>query len=378
MHPEETNETRPARIPGTVKVGTVFGVPVHFHFTFVLLVVFLVFVGIGGRQSSLIHVAYIGGLFLSVFLHELGHMLMSRHYSIRTLDIVMYPIGGVARMEKTPPPRQELWIALAGPGVNLLIALAIAVALYLRGTPFRLENLWTQADDTLLERILAGNLVLAGFNLLPAFPMDGGRVLRSLLALHQPEERATRIASATGRMMAIVMGLYGLVSQQYMLIFIAFFVYLGAAQESAAAVGRALTHGVPARVAMVTTFETLGHGSTVRDAANLLLSTTQQDFPVMLGSQVIGLLTRNALLRGIATEGQDAYVAGMMDREFIRIPPDLDLGEALRQVASRSATCALVMEEDRLLGLLTTENISEFLLLRRFGMEPPSAGRPGA
>jgi Zn-dependent protease len=377
MQPSEDREQPRAHNPGTMLVASVFGVPVRFHFTFVLLAVFLIFIGVTGRQSSVVHVTYIGALFFSVFLHELGHVLVSRHYGIRTIEIVMFPIGGVARLERTPPPRQELWIALAGPAVNLLIGIGIGTFLYLRGTPVRLENLWTQGDETVLERILAGNLILAAFNLLPAFPMDGGRVLRSILALRQPEEQATRFAAATGRMLAVVMGLYGLVSQQYMLIFIAFFVYLGAAQEGAAAAGRALTQGVPAHAAMVTSFDTLPHGSILRDAANRLLATSQQDFPVILSGQVIGLLSRNALLRGMATEGPDAYIAAFMDRDFIRVPPSADLAQTLPLLSSRGSACALVMEEEHLLGLLTIENISEFLILRRFGMELPPARHGG-
>jgi CBS domain-containing protein len=172
-----------------------------------------------------------------------------------------------------------------------------------------------------------------------------------------------------GRMLAISMGLYGLVGQEFMLVFFAFFVYLGAAQESAAAMGRTLTNGIPVRAAMMTEFHTLAHGHTIRDAANLLLSTSQQDFPVIHGDQVVGLLGRNLLMKSLAAEGPDAYVAGVMDRDFIALQPASDLSEVLPLMA-QAGRCALVMDDGRLLGLLTTDNLSEFLLLRRFGMEP--------
>jgi stage IV sporulation protein FB len=172
-----------------------------------------------------------------------------------------------------------------------------------------------------------------------------------------------------GRMLAISMGLYGLVFSELLLVFFAFFVWLGAAQETAASVGRTLTHGIPVRAAMITEFHKLGHGDSVRDAANLLLSTAQQDFPVMHGDQVIGVLDRNGLLRALAQDGPEAYVAGTMDREFVALDPSADLAEMLPLLA-RAGRCALVMEEARLVGMLTTENLSEFLLLRRFGMEP--------
>ena len=154
-----------------------------------------------------------------------------------------------------------------------------------------------------------------------------------------------------------------------MLVFFALFIYLGAAQEGAAAMGRSLTHGIPVRAAMITEFHTLEHGNTIRDAANLLLSTSQQDFPVMHGGKVVGLLGANLLLKALAAEGPDAYVAGVMDRDFLAIEPCADLAEVLPLMA-QAGRCALVMDGEKLVGLLTTDNLSEFLLLRSFGMEP--------
>ena len=321
-------------IGGTVGTVRLAGVPVRLHFTFVLLVVFLVVAGVGDRQSGWSYVGYVLALFGSVILHELGHAVVARRYGIRTIDITMFPIGGVARLEKSPPARQELWIALAGPLVNVLIAAGLFVWLYYRHSLVGWPELLNPSDTNLLERIAsmtkpitaAGNLILAAFNLLPAYPMDGGRVLRAIIAHTRPEEDATRVAAAAGRMLAIAMGLYGLLSMQFMLVFVAFFVYLGAAQEGAAARGRSLTHGVPVRAAMITDFRTLPHGSSVRDAANLLLATSQQDFPVVHGSQVIGVLPRNNLLRALAQEGPEAYVTGFLNRDFVSLDPDMDFG----------------------------------------------------
>lgn len=376
MEPQQTGEskTEASFIPGSIGTVRVGSVPIRLHFTFILLFIFLVFAGIGERQSALFNVLYMAALFASVILHELGHALVGKLYGVRTLEIVMFPIGGVARLERSPKPREEIWIALAGPMVNLLIALALFGALIWGDALTPLEELAQPSDANLLERIAAVNLILAAFNLLPAFPMDGGRILRGVLALRRPADDATRRAARVSQFMAIAMGLYGLLSTNYMLIFIAFFVYLGAAQEGAAAVGRMLTQGLPVSAAMVTDFRTLAHGDTIRDAANLLLATTQQDFPVMHGGQVIGLLGRNALLRAMATGGPDSYVSGAMDRAFLRLSPDQDLSEAMRSLAP-AGSCALVMDSDRLAGLLTAENLSEFLLLRRFGMQPEAQSR---
>src|SRR5260370_31971519 len=207
--------------------------------------------------------------------------------------------------------------------------------------------------------------MLALFNILPAYPMDGGRVLRSVMARWRTEDEATRISAATGQVLAVALGLFGLLSANFILVFIAMFVYLGAAQEGALARGRILTVGFPARAAMVTDFRTLQHGDTIRDAADLVLATSQQDFPVMHGGGVAGLLTRNALIRAMLSQGPDAYVAGAMDRDFVRVPPDMDLSEAY---AKTSGASALVMDGEKLLGMLTPENLSEFLLLRRINL----------
>jgi CBS domain-containing protein len=279
----------------------------------------------------------------------------------------MYPIGGVARLERSPKPKEELWIALAGPAVNVLIAAALCAWLMYAGYPLSLATILQPTDANILTRIAFGNLILAGFNMIPAFPMDGGRVLRAIIGRFRSEEEATRIAAAAGRFFAVGMGLYGIVNGHFMLLFIALFVYLAASQETAAVVGQTLTRGVPVRTAMITDFRTLAHGNTIRDAADALLATSQTDFPVVVGNQVIGMLGRNALLRGMAADGPDGYIAGIMNRNFARLDPNMELNEALPIMAQ--TTCALVMEGEKLVGMLTRENLSEYLMLRRVGMQ---------
>ena len=346
-------------------MGSVFGVPIRLHFTFILLMALLIVFGLNGSESGVMQVGYFAMLFLSVLLHEMGHAAVSTRFGIRTVEIVLFPIGGVARLERQPKPKEEFWIALAGPMVNLAIAASLFVY---TGNRLGIGAILKPTDANLAERIAYGNLALAVFNMLPAFPMDGGRVLRSVLTRFRSEADATRIAAASGRTLAIGFAIYAIASTQYLMLFIAFFVYLGAAHETLASTGRILTQGVPVRRAMVTDFRTLAHGQTIREAADLLLATSQQDFPVMSGGQVIGLLGRNLLLRGLAASGPEAYIAGVMDREFARVGPDLDLADAVQVLAS-SGSCALVMEEEKLLGMLTTENLSEFLVLRQMGFQ---------
>lgn len=353
--------------PGSLGSFRVLGVPVRMHFTVALLLIFLVVTGLASNQSAANYSLFVAAIIFSVLLHELSHAFISSLYGIRTLEIVMYPIGGVSRLERPAKPREEFWIALSGPVVNLLIAGIIFAVLYSKGRSLNLFALSQPSDANLADRIALGNLILAAFNLLPAFPMDGGRMLRAVLSGLKSEAEATRIATWSGRMLAISMGLYGFIYLP-MLAFVAFFIYMGAAHEGAASRGRSLTQGIPIRAAMMTEFRTLSHGSTIGDAGNLLLSTSQQDFPVMLGDQVVGLLGRNALLRGMAREGPQAYIAGFMDREFISVSPNQDLAELLPALP-QTGGCALVMEDGRLLGLLTSENLSRFLLLRSVGLQ---------
>jgi len=363
---DEKQKAAPAS--GTLGVLHIFGVPVRFHFTFVLLLIFLVFIGVGERQSGAMTALYVLAIFASVLLHELGHTLVARQYGIRTTEIVMYPIGGVSRPERIPKGREEFWIAISGPLVNAAIAAGLFAWLATQHKFVPIELLRDPTDANLAQRIATGNFLLFAFNLLPAYPMDGGRVLRAALMLFKPEEEATRIAASAGQALAILLGLVGLLYSNFILVFIAMFIYIGASQEGAVLRGRLLTSGVPVRAAMITDFRTLSHGESIRDAGNLLLATSQHDFPVMHGDQVLGLLTRAALVRAMLTDGPDAYVASAMDRNPRRISPDTPLSDVLQDLLG-SRSSALVMDGDKLLGLLTSENVSSFLLLRQVAMQ---------
>lgn len=356
-------------MPGAMGALSVLGVPIRLHFTFLLLFVLLLISGLGGQRSSVVYVLYVGGLFLSVMLHELGHAMVTKHYGIQTLEVVMFPIGGVARLDRRLEPSEEFGIAMAGPLVNVFLAGLCWVLATSSNHIVSLSGIFKATDENLAAQLFFGNLAMAGFNLLPAFPMDGGRIFRSVLSRFRSEEDSTRIAAWVGRMIAISLALYALFSGHYLLVFGAFFIYIGAAQEAAASLGRALTVGIPVRAAMVKEFHTLTHASTIREAIDMSLACSQQDFPVIHGGAISGILNRNALLHALASEGPDAYIVGVMDRQYISLAPDLDLSAAL-PVMARSGNCALVLQDERLVGLLTTENLSHFLALRRFGLEP--------
>ena len=363
--PEDNDQQPNKPVPGATRGFSVFGVPVRFHFTFVLMLVFLVFIGVGDKQSGPSTAIYVVALFASVLLHEIGHTLVARRYGIKTTEIVMYPIGGVSRPERQPKPKEELWIALAGPAVNLLIAIALLGVISLKQGWVGVEKLQQPTDANLAERIALGNLMLFLFNLLPAYPMDGGRILRSMLAIGRPVEQATRIAAGAGQALAVAMGLAGLLWGNFVLVFVALFVYLGAMQEGVAATGRIYAAGRLVKEVMIRDVKTLHHGDSIRDAGNLLIATSQHDFPVVHGDSVIGLLTRGALVQSMLQQGPEAYVAAAMDREFVSLSPDMALADALPKLQGPGA-CAVVLDaEEKLVGMLTSEHVSEFILLQQ-------------
>lgn len=351
----------------SLKLGRILGIDVYVHLTFLLL---LGFVGwahwMSGRslEAALTGLLFFCGLFACVLLHEFGHALAARRYGIATRDITLLPIGGLARLERMPEkPSQELVVALAGPLVNVIIAAGLFVGLTLSGAWQPLSTLTTTSGN-LVERLLAVNLFLALFNLLPAFPMDGGRVLRSLLAMRLDYTRATRIAARIGQGMAVLFGFAGLFGNP-MLLLIALFVWIGAGQEAAAVEMKSSFAGARVREAMLTDFRSLSARQPLSDAARLLLAGSQQDFPVVESGEVVGVLGRARLIEALQDRGMDTPVGEVMERGFQEASAEEDLDAALGRVEPGRATLLPVMRNRQLVGLLTAENVGEFYMIRR-------------
>jgi Zn-dependent protease/CBS domain-containing protein len=348
------------------KIGTVAGIAVYLHGTFLLL---LAWVGAshwlegGSATAALGGVLFILALFACVLLHELGHALTARRYGIRTRDITLLPIGGVARLERMPDdPRQEVWVALAGPAVNVVIAALLYGWLMVTQTLGPLAAL-SLTGGPFLERLLVVNVSLVLFNLLPAFPMDGGRVLRALLAMRMDYTRATQIAAHVGQAMAFVFGFLGLFSNPFLL-FIAFFVWIGAAQEASMVQMRAALGGIPVSRAMVTDFRTLAPSDPSTLVLQLILAGSQQDFPVVEDGRVVGVLLRSDVLNALAQRGQEWRVADVMRQAFETV----DGSEMLESAFARLQSCAChtlpVTSRGKLVGLLTMDNLGEFLMIQ--------------
>lgn len=347
------------------RLGRMLGVDVYVHFTFLLLLGFIgVAHGLAGRSvdAALTGVLFFAGIFLCVLLHEFGHALAARRYGIKTKDITLLPIGGLARLERIPEkPGQELVVALAGPAVNVVIAAGLAVGLWL-GSYWQSLSYLTLTGGNLFERLLLANVFLVGFNLIPAFPMDGGRVLRSLLAMRLGAVRATNLAAAIGKGIAVVFGFVGLFSNP-MLLLIALFVWIGASQEAAAVQMKSAFDGVPVREAMLTQFETLSPQTTLGDASQILLAGSQQDFPVVERGQVVGLLTRERLFEALRDRGESQVVAEVMERSFQVARPDDLLDVVMGQSQPERPAAIPVLHNGRIAGLLTPDNIGELYMI---------------
>ena len=363
----------------SIPIGAVKGTVIRIHLTFLL---FLVWIGFthyvqGGTGAAVQGVAFISLLFLCVLLHEFGHVFAARRYGVFTPDITLLPIGGVARLESIPEqPSQELAIALAGPAVNLVIAAALW--LVLGGIPATSGLQPQDANAGLLERLATANLFLVLFNLVPAFPMDGGRVLRALLAYRMGYVRATTIAATVGQGVAFLFGLLGLFGNP-MLLFIALFVYLGATSEAQAVQQRQTTRGMGAADAMVTQFESLSPLSRVEDAVQCLLRTSQRDFPVVDGAgRLRGVLTREGMIAALREHGPDAPVLEAMRPDIPTIAAGVSLEVALQLLQTSGAPAVGVTGSDgRLVGLVTPENVGELMMVLAARPErPASAPRP--
>ncbi len=349
------------------KLGSVAGIGLYVHATFFLLIAW---VGItywlaGGSAAALDGIAFILALFACVVLHELGHALTARRYGILTRDITLLPIGGVSRLERIPDdPRQEVWVSVAGPAVNVVIAAALYAWLLLSQT-WRPLSALTMAGGPFFERLLLVNVSLAVFNLLPAFPMDGGRVLRALLAMRMDYVRATQVSAHVGQAMALVFGLLGLFTNPF-LVFIAFFVWIGAAQEASMVQMRSALSGIPVSRAMLTDFHTLAPEDPTKRVLELILAGSQQDFPVVDGGQggrLAGVLLRSDVLKTLA-QGADWRVRDIMRREFEVVDAADMLDTAFARLRSCNCHTLPVTSRGALVGLLTMENVGEFLRIQ--------------
>jgi len=357
----------------SIRLFRVKGIEVKVHLTFVLILIWAAYYwseSTGeGIQGALFGIAATLLLFGSVTLHELGHSMQALKYGVRVRDITLLPIGGIAQMEEIPEdPRQELGIAIAGPLVNFAIAAAlIGIGALLQAqalitVPELFHSLGAASWAGMLAYLTMANLAMGLFNLIPAFPMDGGRVLRALLAMRLDYPKATSIAVAVGQGLALLLGLFGFMSSSFTLVLIAVFVWMGAGQEGKQVQIKSVLHGMKVGQAMTRQPQTLSAADSLVRAAELTLTTSQANFPVVErdSGRLVGLLTESDLLKGLRVHGETVQVGQVMHTSFPTATPDEPIFQAQQHMAAgRVHAMPVVAGDERPVGMLTAADINE-------------------
>lgn len=363
------------------RIFRISGIDVRVHATFLLIVAYFAFVWgavrePGGWTGALYGVLLVVLLFALVLVHELSHSRVAQHYGIAVKNITLLPIGGVSSMEEIPQdPRKEFVISVVGPLSNVVLGLLMLAAAPLF---FNVSQVFSSGEfsNLLLSRgfvaayvyLFVVNMTLAVFNLLPAFPMDGGRVFRALLAMRMGRPRATRIAVAVGQVLALAMGIAGLLGGGVFLILVAIFIYFGAQAESTGDDVQRVLGDLRVRQAVNTRIETASPGQTIGELAARLFHIYQVDFPVVDSSgQVVGVLTRDRLISLLGEHGPDFPVSEAMRTEFPICGLDDSIYDAFTRMRSRQFKAAPVIEGGRLVGMVSLEDISEVYTLLQAG-----------
>jgi Zn-dependent protease/CBS domain-containing protein len=350
---------------------TIRGIDIRIHITFPLILLWSAFqygfISSAGWVGAAIGVLITLLLFVLVVLHELGHSIAAQHFGIPVKQIVLLPIGGVAQLTQIPEnPRMEFIIAIAGPLVNFLLAILILLGGLILGldmSPSRMgalvANISAWSPRSILVYIFISNLFLGMFNLLPAFPMDGGRVLRAALATRMPYDRATATAVNIGQSLAWILGLMGFLQGNLMLILIAIFIYFGAGQEGQVVQFRKALQGLRVEHVYSRQTQCLDKGDTLHDAVRLTLSTIQSSFPVCDGEKLVGLLTQKNLLQSLDEHGSHTTLSSvaLLDVDAVTLKDDLITVQ--RKLAEQETEALPVMDDGRLVGLITNKDIVE-------------------
>lgn len=352
----------------TLTLGKPFGIRVSVHWTFLLIIAWVVFIDVRqglGLTPILFSVLFVMTIFLCVVLHEFSHSLTARRFGIATRSITLLPIGGVADLEKMPEdPKQELAVSLAGPLVNLAIALILWILLYSTG-----KMDLSPADFRVIDRsnffiiLMFANLVLALFNLIPAFPMDGGRVFRSLLAMRLPRDQATLVAMNMGKVFAFFIALWGLYTNPFLIV-IAVFIYIGAQREYEMVKYASVLSGYTVEQVLMHEYTPLHPHDPLKRAVAILLDGPEQRFIVTDQGRVVGILTRNDIIQGLMNHHEDVEIEKIMNTEVTVFYAHSDLEEAYEKMRYQQISMAPVVEQEQVKGVIDMDNINEFIMVR--------------
>jgi len=360
-------------VGGSIQLGRIWGIPVRIHITFLALVAIIGVEGYlkgGGLAEAGLSMLLIVALFACVTLHELAHSLVARSYGVRVESITLLPLGGIAAMQEMPrQPHEEAVMAIAGPMASVLIATLLGAVIHFTGYTGPV----THYGQPWLTMLMGTNVAIAIFNLIPAFPMDGGRVLRAVLAHYIGLVRATGIAVSLGQGLAVCMALAGifLFKMNLLLVLIAVFIFFGAGQEGQQVRAQAVLDHITAGQAMVTRFETLNRDAPLTIALGYATEGYQHDFPVVAGDTIVGLVTRQDLLSALHHLGPQHTVGEVMTTQICQVPPEATLTDVYRRIAVGGCGIVLVRYGDRIVGLVSPESI-------RDQMVAAASGRPRA
>jgi len=354
----------------SLNLGKVAGIRLSVHWTFIILIgwIFLMHYRLeNDTQQALMGVLFILALFVCVTLHELGHALTAKRFNIVTKSIILLPIGGLAQMEKLPEkPAQELAVAIAGPLVNVIISLVLFFYLQSIDAFPAIDKMPTlkHIDGTNFAfNLFVANLVLAAFNLIPAFPMDGGRVLRAFLAFKLSRAKATKIAAGIGQFLAILFVFFGFFSNIW-LVFIGVFIFLGAGAEATFEATKSILAGHSVKDVLMKQYTRLQPQETLAKAVQLLLNGQEQEFVITENDQVIGILTRKELISGLAEFGKQSPIANVIRKDYLTLNPDMPLQEVYQKLMTKGCAVAPVLDNGKLVGIVDRENINELIMVK--------------
>ncbi|WP_138429833.1 site-2 protease family protein [Fodinibius saliphilus] len=355
---------------GSLNLGRAFGIKIRVHWTFLLLILWIVVLELTKGSSTdviLWSIFFILVLFACVVLHELGHALTARRFNIPTQQITLLPIGGLASLEKMPEdPKEEFLVAIAGPAVNVVIAfllyLILPVEQFLVEDPEVAEEvLSTINGSNFLFYLFSANVLLVLFNMIPAFPMDGGRVFRALLSLKFNRVQATQMAAKLGQLVAFFFLFIGLFYNP-ILILIAIFVYFGAQGESVMVQQLSILKNHKVEEAMMTNITTLQPEDSLDEVVNIILTGTERDFIVTKSGEVTGILHQADLIQAFKTNRSNTKVKDIMDENFKTIQSSDHLTNIYPMIQSKSRAFFPVMKGDKLVGAIDRENVNEFMV----------------
>jgi Zn-dependent protease len=353
---------------GSFKLGNIAGIGIFIHWTFAFLIIYVIFSNYRqghNAEQILWTLLFVLSIFVTIFLHELGHALAAKKYNIKTRDITLLPIGGLARLDTIPEkPKEELVVAIAGPAVNLVLALITFLFISIPNAEALNDQLTggINSDNFFLNFFIV-NIWLAVFNMIPAFPMDGGRVLRALLSMKFERHIATNIAVAIGQFLALVFVFLGFYANPF-LIFIGIFIMLGAQAEAQYTNAKYMLKGFKIKDAIMRQYQTVNSNQSIKVAVDMLLNGQSKNFLVLEDNKPVGTLSRDEIIIALSGKGENEMILNVMNKSLIFLKADSPLESAYQQALEQKSTLMPVMENDQLIGTLDTENILEFIMIK--------------